>query len=118
MGLYGGGSAPAPDPRVGEAALRSAQLGEDYLAWMQEQSDITNGWALEDRERYQTVFEPLQDAFIEEAQNYDSPERRASEARRASADVSQQAAAADAARSRSMARMGVDPRSGQQFPCH
>lgn len=113
MGLYGGGSAPAPDPRVGEAAVRSAQLGEDYLAWMQDQSDITNGWALEDRERYQSVFEPLQDAFIDEAQSYDSPERRAAEARRASADVSQQAAAADDARSRSMARMGVDPRSGR-----
>lgn len=112
MGFYGGGSAPSQDPRIGEAAIRSAELGEDYLAWMQSQAEITNGWATEDRERYRTVFEPLQDAFIAEAQGYDTPERRAEEARRATADVAQQAAATDAARQRQMARMGVDPRSG------
>lgn len=112
MGLYGG-SAPSPDPAVGEAALRSAELGEDYLAWMKEQSAIANDWAAEDRSRYKSVYEPLQDQFIQEAQDYDSVERQSQRAREAVADVASQAALADDARKRDLARMGVDPRSGR-----
>ena len=110
MGKKGGNST---DPRVGEAALRNAELGEDYLAWMQDQASVSNGWAEEDRSRYQTVFEPLQDQFIEEAQDYDTPERRAARAREAGGDVRKNAAMARDANSRAMARMGVDPRSGR-----
>lgn len=112
MGLYGG-NAPAPDPRIGDAAIRSAELGEEYLAFMRDQSDISNKWAEEDRTRYKSVYEPLQDQFIEEAQNYDTPEKRQERARQAVADVSQQAALTDDARKRDMMRMGVDPRSGR-----
>lgn len=112
MGLYGG-SAPAPDARIGQAALKSAELGEDYLAWMKEQSEIANEWAAEDRDRYKSVYEPLQDQFIQEAQGYDTAERRSQKAREAVADVASQAALADDARQRELARLGVDPRSGR-----
>lgn len=112
MGLYGGG-APAPDPRIGEAALKSAELGEDYLDWMKGQSEIANEWAAEDRKRYKSVYEPLQDQFIQEAQDYDTAERRSQKSREAVADVASQAALADDARKRDLARMGVDPRSGR-----
>ncbi|MBN8194716.1 hypothetical protein JI667_21700, partial [Bacillus sp. NTK074B] len=68
-----GKSAPKADPLIGEAALKSAELGEQYLAWMQELSDTTTGWALEDRERYQSTFQPLEDRYVAEAVAYDTP---------------------------------------------
>jgi len=106
-------SAPSPDPRIGQAAMMSAGVGEDYLEFMQQQAAITNGWAQEDRDRNIEVFRPIQDQFIEDAVNYDSPERRATEARRAVADVRTQSALTRDATSRRMAAMGVDPRSGR-----
>lgn len=41
----GGSSAPRPDPNIGIAALKSAELGEKMLGWMKDQSDVTNQWA-------------------------------------------------------------------------
>jgi hypothetical protein len=105
--------APAPDPRVGEAALRSAELGEQYLEWMRDQSGITTGWAMEDRERYQRTFQPLEDRMIAEAADYASPERMAAAAEEARADVRQQSAVARASQQRNLAAMGVRPDSGR-----
>lgn len=113
MGLYGGGSAPSADPEIGKAAMASAKLGKQYLGWMKDQAKISNQWADEDRSRYKSVFEPLQDDFIEEAQNYDSPERQQEASREAVADVRQNAALAQEASRRTLTRMGVDPRSGR-----
>ena len=114
MGMYGGDySAPQPDERIGKAAMKSARIGGEYLDFMRSQADIANEWATEDRGRYKSVYEPLQDAFIAEAQGYDTPERRAQKAMEAQADVAQQAALADEARKRDLARMGVDPTSGR-----
>lgn len=113
MGLYNSGSAPSPDPRIGEAAVMSAALGKDYLAFMKDQSKISNAWAAEDRDRSKTVFQPMEDAFIKEANTYDTPGAQRTAAREAVADVKSQAAMADDARRRDMARMGVDPRSGR-----
>lgn len=112
MGLYTS-SAPAPDPAIGEAAVASADLGKKYLNWMKKQSAISNEWADEDRSRYKSVFEPLQDQFITEAQEYDTPERRASVSQQAVADVAGQIDLAEQARERELARMGVDPTSGK-----
>jgi hypothetical protein len=109
----GGGSAPKPDPNIGIAALRSADLGEEYLSFMKDQGDITNAWAEQDRSRYRTVFEPLQDEFIAEARAYDTPGRRAGAAREAVGDVRQQFAAGRDARARSEAAAGVTPGSGR-----
>ena len=108
-----GGSAPKADPRIGEAAMASAQLGQDALAWAKEQAAVTNAWATEDRERYNTVFEPLQDQFIADAQSYDSPARRRQEANKAAASVRKEASMARGIGERQMAAMGVDPRSGR-----
>lgn len=106
-------SAPSPDPRIGQAALQNAKLGREYLDWMKDQAAVTNQWAAEDRERYKSVFEPLQDQFIEEAQGYDTTERRDAAAGRSIAAVEQQAALSRQARERNQAAMGVDPRSGR-----
>lgn len=108
-----GGSAPKPDKNIGIAALRSAELGEDYLEWMKGQSAISNGWADEDRARYIETFQPLQDQFIQEAQDFDTPEARAEAVRLATDDVKQQGAMAQSAQRRELSRMGVDPNSGR-----
>lgn len=108
-----GGDAPDPDPQIGQAALRSAQLGEDYLAYMQKQAKVTNRWAQQDRRRSRTVFQPLEDRFIAEAEAYDTPERREAAAREAAADVQQGFAEARDQRMRSEAAMGVNPAAGR-----
>ena len=106
-------SAPEPDARIGDAALRSAELGQQYLDFMRPLADETMGWAREDRERNQSVFQPLQDRYIAEATNYASPERMQKATSEAAADVRQEASLARGASSRNMAAMGVNPASGR-----
>ncbi|WP_238368290.1 tail fiber domain-containing protein [Mesobacterium pallidum] len=108
-----GGSAPKPDKNIGKAALKSAELGEDFFAWMQGQADITNDWAEEDRNRYLEVFRPVEDRYIADAASWSSPERKAMEADKAVADVRQQQAIQRQANERSLIASGVDPRSGR-----
>lgn len=112
MGLYGS-APPKPDKNIGVAALKSAETGEQYLEYMKSQAAVTNGWAEEDRSRYQNVYQPLEDAYIAEAQTYDSPERQAAAAGEAVADVRQQSALAQQASTRQMSAMGVNPASGR-----
>lgn len=134
----GGGSAPSPDPRIGEAALKEAELGEDWLNFAREQfktsterqieqdklaNEVTKnqleaskqaqGWATADRERYDTIFKPLQDEFIDKAKNWDSAERQSERAAEAKADVINNANQARQAAERNMASMGIDPTSGR-----
>lgn len=65
--------------------------------------------AMEDRERYEQVFQPIEDTFIEDALTYDTPARRQEEAAKAIADVT---SAFDAQRRNALSRLesyGVDP---------
>lgn len=137
-GKGGGGSSPAPDPQIGQAALKNAQIGEDWLKFAREQFDVGNErqedmdaltesvidqqlatqeqqsqWALEDRTRYKEKFQPLQDEFIETAKNYDSPERQAQVAAEAKADVMKAAGQQQLTNQRQMASMGLNPASGR-----
>ena len=134
----GGSSPPAADPRIGEAALKNVQLGEDWLKFTEEQFKVSNerqteqdklanqvtqqqldqskqaqGWATADRERYDTIFKPMQDKFIDEANNWDSADRQSARAAEAKADVMNNSALARQASERNMASMGVDPTSGR-----
>ena len=109
----GKGSAPKPDPKIGEAALLSAQTGQEYLEMMREQSEISNAWAAEDRGRYQEKFIPLQDEYIEKAQAWDSPARQAAVAAQAGATARTQMDAAAGQTQRQMSAMGVNPASGR-----
>lgn len=138
MGGKSGGSAPSPDPAIGQAALMQAQLGQQWMSFAQEQFKVANArqakqdiianqvtqqqldaskqsqkWATEDRKRYQDVFQPLQDEFIETASNWDSKERQESVAAEAKADVINSATQQRQATQRNMASMGVDPTSGR-----
>lgn len=109
----GKSSAPRPDPAIGEAAIKSAEAGERYLAFMQDQAKITNAWAEDDRARFKGVFEPLEDRMVADALDYASPERKAMAASEAVADVRQQTALGNQQRERQLASMGVNPASGR-----
>ena len=134
----GSSKAPSPDPNIGKAAMKEAELGEDWLKFTEEQFKISNerqvgqdklanevtqqqidsskqaqGWATADRDRYETVFRPMQDQFIDEANSWDSAERQSARAAEAKADVMNNSALARQASERNMASMGVDPTSGR-----
>lgn len=134
----GSSSAPAPDPKIGEAALKQAQTGEDWLSFardafavsevrQKELDDLTNRvteqqlglatdqakWSREDRERYNSVYKPLEDDFIKEATNYATEDRQSEAAAEARADVQTAAANNRAATERANASMGVAPGSGR-----
>jgi hypothetical protein len=134
----GGSSAPAPDPQIGEAAVMQAKTGQDWLNFAREQFTVgnerqavideltgkvteaqlkgmtdANDRADQQWKRYQEVFQPAQDKYIEEAMNWDSPERQAAMAAEAKGDVMSNAAAAKQSSARNMASMGVSPTSGR-----
>lgn len=108
-----GKSAPSPDPRMGEAAMKSAATGERYLEWMQGLSSVTQSWAETDRARFKGVFEPLEDQMVADAQSYASPARREMSASEAIADVRQQAGVGRQMQTRQLAALGVNPASGR-----
>lgn len=111
--MGGGSSAPEQDPRMGEAALLSAETGKQLLEMMQGQADISNAWAEEDRARSKDVYQPLEDAYIERAKagpNYDKVE---GDVRRAVADVGMRFDGAQQQAERRSAAMGVNPASGR-----
>ncbi|MFK4259037.1 tail fiber domain-containing protein [Agrobacterium tumefaciens] len=134
----GSSSAPAPDPKIGEAALKQAQTGEDWLSFardafavsevrQKELDDLTNRvteqqlglatdqakWSREDRDRYNSVYKPLEDDFIKEATNYATEDRQNEAAAEARADVQTAAANNRAATERANTSMGVTPGSGR-----
>lgn len=133
-----GGSAPAPDPNIGYAALLQAQTGEKWLAFAEEQFAVgnerqkgidaltnqvtqaqldtmnqSNSWAKEDRGRYKSVFQPMEDKFIDEANNWDSAARQDKMAAEAKADVLASADQQRQASTRQLSAMGINPASGR-----
>ena len=134
----GGGSAPAPDPAIGQSAMANVQLGKDWLDFAKEQfaegnerqadtdalntkvinqqlksQDEANIWAKEDRSRTLNTFQPVEDAFVKTAQEYDTPEKQAAAAAAAKADVLSSATTQQQASARQMASMGINPDSGR-----
>lgn len=125
---------PPPPPDLGPMADASAEVARisqetamQQLQWAREQDTMNREtldrvldvqlpameeqarWAKEDRSRYETLFRPFEDKFVEEAQNYDTPERREREMGSAIADTGMQF---DAQRRNALQRLesyGVDP---------
>ena len=91
---------------AGEAA--NAQFGE-LTASQKKLMDQAYDYSLEDRQRYRDVAIPLQDRILQEAQNWDSPERQAQMAAQAQADVQRQADAQRRNVDAQLAGMGIDP---------
>lgn len=138
MGSKGGSAAPVADPAVGQAALENIALGKEWLAFAKEQYEVgntrqektdalteqvinqqlatqdqANAWAKEDRARNDTVFKPLQDQMIDEANAYGTPEKEDQAAAEARADVTTAIANQKQSTSRQMAAMGINPNSGR-----
>ena len=132
MGGGKGGAAEAPDyaPVAAanrEAAELSAQIAREQLAWAKEvyakDSAVTQRFldvmmpamerealaGAETRERYQSVFQPVEDSLVAEARDYATPQRQEVEAGRAMSDVRM---AYDGQRKGALAQLegyGVDP---------
>ncbi len=131
-------TAPAPDPRIGEAALKEAEAGQNWLDFaktsyaqsMDRQKDLDDlttrvtdqqlglaaeqaAWSKEDRQRYKDVYQPIENDYIHEATNYATEARQDEAAAAARADVQTAAATARAATQRQAASMGIDPASGR-----
>lgn len=137
MSSMGGSSSPDMSG-ANAAALQQANLSADQLAWAkqiyadtapdrakatQQASDIAdaslasmkqNDQISKDYYDYQTgTFRPLEQSIVSDAENYDTPERRAAAAAAAGSDVEQNLAAQRGATMRAMERTGVDPSSGK-----
>jgi|GEM_PF-782358 len=120
-----------------QAAMAQVQLGQDWLAFSKEQFGIANErqkgideltkqvtdqqvrsmgnanqWAEEDRARWKDKFQPLQDQFIDKAQNWDSAGKQAEAAAEAKADVANNYALQKQQTDRALAAQGVRPDSG------
>lgn len=133
-----GNSAPAADPAIGQAALKEAETGE---AWLQFSKDafavstdrqkaidalttkVTNQqldtattqaeWAKEDRDRYETVYRPIEDKLVAKADEYGSQAAQDEAAAKASADVQAAAGVARGSSERQAAAVGITPNSGR-----
>jgi len=129
-------SSPPRPPDLSGMADASAEVGRmnqqtarEQLDWAREQDTMNRELLQEvlniqlpamreqfetaqaDRQRYEEFYRPFEDAFAEEAANYDSPERRERERGSAIADVNTQF---DAGRRNALQRLegyGVDPSS-------
>lgn len=90
----------------GERAQAFArEVGQTQINAMNQQM----GFAQKDRERYESVFLPMQDQYIDEANAYDTPERREAEAARQQVDVQRASEAQRANADARLRSMGVDP---------
>ena len=86
-------------------------LADSLISDMRERSAMQDQWAQEDRERYQSTFKPLEDQIIQEAKDYDTPERRAQAAQTDMASTATQFDAAREAAQRNLEGYGIDPSS-------
>jgi Chaperone of endosialidase len=137
-GKGGGGSAPTPDPAIGQAAQANVALGEHWLEFAKQQfadgnkrqettdalntkvinqqlatQDQASTWAQQDRKRTLDVFQPIENQFVDTAKNFDTPEKQEEAAATAKADVLSSAGTQQQSNQRQMAAMGVSPDSGR-----
>lgn len=111
------------------SAAMAFQISKEQLAWAKEQyltdkalSDQVVGklvasmdqqqqWSEEDRERYKSVYQPLEDQLVEDAESFNTPQRQQMEAQRDMASVTTQFDAARENAQRELEGFGIDPSS-------
>jgi len=132
-----GGKVKAPPPpdysgiaaASEKAAQMSFQLGQEQLAWAREQyasdrqiidrvvdsamnrAERNDADAAADRERYENVFQPLEDDMAREAREFATPERKRQEMEKAQSTVAQQFEAQRRSALQNLESFGVDPTS-------
>lgn len=110
-----------------EVAKLANKLGRDQFNWARQQYlmnkqttdfvldkamdrlERSDAWAEQDRNRYQNIYQPLEDEAIDDAKKYSSEAFQEQQAGKASADVANQF---NSARTNAMARLesfGIDP---------
>jgi hypothetical protein len=134
----GGGNAPSPDPRIGEAATKQAETGEKWLQYATDQAAIATkrqgpidklaadvqGTQLgimkeqaqlgrEDRARYESEFRPMEDRLVREAGQAGTQAKQDEAAAAAAGDVQQAATGSREAAIRQAEAIGIAPGSGQ-----
>ncbi|MFT4101115.1 MAG: tail fiber domain-containing protein [Burkholderiaceae bacterium] len=136
---FGGGGSASPDPNIGLAALKEAQIGEDALNWyrgyvdstltplQQRQADIDaraseqalriadaqESRASQQWDDYQTTFRPIEQSMAAGAMKFDEAGYKDKLAGDAAASVQNAFAQSEAQTSRDLARQGVQVGSGQ-----
>jgi hypothetical protein len=88
-----------------ESSAISNRVIDDAIA----RQDKLDTIAAEDRKRYTSIYQPLEDSLAAEAQDYSTPARREKQAGAAMADVSQQFKLARAAAQDRLESFGIDP---------
>ncbi|MBX3659198.1 MAG: hypothetical protein KF740_12250 [Ramlibacter sp.] len=78
-----------------------------------ELKDIQTELTLEQAQRRRDIFDPLEASLVYEAENFDSPDRMASEMGKADAAVVQAYDKASRGAARDSLRMGINPNSGK-----
>lgn len=91
-----------------EANAIAGRVANSQVALMNQQRQISSEY----HNRNKTVFWPLEDTIVKEANAFDTPERREAEAGKAVADVGAQIDGERQAMVRNQQRMGVNPNSG------
>ncbi|SHL43435.1 hypothetical protein SAMN05216428_102396 [Nitrosospira sp. Nsp11] len=129
---------PKADPLVGQSAMANAEISKemagvarDTLAWnkdraaqqdpliekvVQQQIDSadTNAARAESQWNiYKNLFAPIEEKMVDDANNWDSPERQERMASQAAGDVRKSYQGALDSNQRGMERMGINPNSGR-----
>jgi hypothetical protein len=132
----GGKAKPPPPPdysQIAAASERAAelnfQLGREQLSWAREQyftdrsisdrvvdsflgtMEQNQRTAMDDRARYERVYQGLEDQLVADAQSYSSPQRREMEVGAAQSAVAQQFDQARMAATQNLESFGIDPSS-------
>jgi hypothetical protein len=129
---------PDPDPNIGLAAKQNADIAasmrdiaKDQLAWERERAatqdplvqkivdqqiqsgDVNAARAEEQWNIYKNLFQPVEQRMVDDANNFDSPERKERMAGEAGADTTRAYQAMQDQQARAMGRLGVNPNSGK-----
>lgn len=133
----GGGSAPAPDPLIGQAAKANAQTAQEALSWYKdvyanqiaplakqqqdtatklatkqiETMDKQNAFADDQNKSYKENFQPIEKQVASDAMSYDSADNVARRSGIAGADVTQSYSNVTQQNARNLARYGLNPNS-------
>ncbi len=127
-------NAPAPDPRLVEAQIRSMGIQDDVIKRVMQQSEeiqplqkeqlqfgldsARTAYDQSQEDRKWTLdrrgsLASMQDTLVQDAKGFNAESRGNELAGKAMGDVAQSFANADAQQTRSLARMGVNPSSGK-----
>jgi hypothetical protein len=98
-------------PQRADSIDRANKISDAQLLAMTKQTALTDDYA----DYNKTVFRPLEQGIVADAQTYDTGQRRDSASAAAISSVGQQAEIARESQARNMARSGVNPGSGKML---